>query len=317
MSSCLEFEGKAVENAVQKASEELNIPRDKLKYNVVSHGSSGIFGLVGVKKAKICVFLPDVAEEKKEDKDEKEQKEQKERPERNRPRRKKNADDPTPKSVSSLVNEAFNDNDAENIPPVRNTEDKTPADVTDNEGDDDADESFAKISRPAPKPYVPVDLSHKAVVTGKEALQRIADFITTDAKVEVKNGEDRLEFDVQGGDTGVLIGKRGQTLEAIQYLIEKVVNKHSEERIRIQVDVEGYLLTRKANLESLARRLADKARHSGKPATLGQMNAHDRRIIHLALKDDSDVRTQSMGDGFYRKLVIFPKRKNFRRKKTY
>ena len=311
MSSCLEFEGKAVENAVQKASEELNIPKDKLKYNVVSHGSSGIFGLVGVKKAKICVFLPEAVEEEK---DESEEKEQKERSERNRPRRRKNMDEPAAKSVSSLVKEAFND--SEDIP-VSDTRDKATEDVPDSDAEDDSDDTFAKAPRPAPKPYVPVDLSHKSVVMGKEALQRIVDFITSEARIEVKNGEDRLEFNVEGGDTGVLIGKRGQTLEAIQYLIEKVVNKHSEERIRIQVDVEGYLLTRKANLESLARRLADKARNSGKPSTLGQMNAHDRRIVHLALKDDSDVRTQSMGDGFYRKLVIFPKRKNFRRKKMY
>ncbi len=299
MSSCLEFEGKAVENAVQKASEELDIPKDKLSYKVISHGSSGIFGLVGVKKAKICVFLPDEAGE--EIKDQKE---------RNRPRRRRNMDEQTAKSVSSLVQEAFSTN-----VPDKDTNDTE--DVPDDDAEDDLDDTFAKGPRSAPKPYVPVDLSHKAVTMGREALQRIVDFITAEARIEVKNGEDRLMFNVEGGDTGVLIGKRGQTLEAIQYLIEKIVNKHSEDRIRIQVDVEGYLQTRKTNLESLARRLADKSKHSGKPSTLGQMNAHDRRIVHLALKDDSEVRTQSMGDGFYRKLVIFPKRKNFRRKKMY
>lgn len=302
MSSCLEFEGKAVENAVQKASEELGIPKDKLSYKVISHGSSGIFGLVGVKKAKICVFPPEKAgEEAGEEKDQKE---------RNRPRRRKNVDEQTAKSVSSLVQEAFRDN----VP--GNGTDGT-EDVPDEDAEDDSDDTFAKVPRPAQKPFVPVDLSHPSVIMGKEALQRIVDFITAEARIEVKNGEDRLMFNVEGGDTGVLIGKRGQTLEAIQYLIEKIVNKHSEERIRIQVDVEGYLETRKSNLESLARRLADKSKHSGKPSTLGQMNAHDRRIVHLALKDDSEVRTQSMGDGFYRKLVIFPKRKNFRRKKMY
>ncbi|MGE0086314.1 MAG: RNA-binding cell elongation regulator Jag/EloR [Desulfococcaceae bacterium] len=303
MSSCLEFEGKAVEHAVQKASEELNIPKDKLKYNVVSHGSSGIFGLVGVKKAKICVFLPDEAEEEKEP----------EQKERNRPRRRKNTDRPAAKSPAPPVQEVFND--PEDVPDS-DTPDSDTEDIPDDEPDD-SDETFVKVPRPAPKPFVPVDLSLNAVIMGKEALQRIVDFITTGARIDVKNGEDRLEFNVEGGDTGVLIGKRGQTLEAIQYLIEKIVNKNSEERIRIQVDVEGYLQTRKINLESLARRLADKSKHSGKPSTLGQMNAHDRRIIHLALKDDSEVRTQSMGDGFYRKLVIFPKRKNFRRKKMY
>ncbi len=80
------------------------------------------------------------------------------------------------------------------------------------------------------------------------------------------------------------------------------------------MDIEGYLNKRKDRLESLAKRLAEKVKVSGKPSTIGQMNAHDRRIIHIALKDDIEVRTQSIGEGFYRKLVIFPKKKNAKKK---
>ena len=100
----------------------------------------------------------------------------------------------------------------------------------------------------------------------------------------------------------------------MQYLIEKIVNKHSEHRIRIQIDIEGYLEKKQNNLKGLAVRLAEKAKRSGKPITIGQMNAHDRRIIHLVLRDDSGVRTQSVGDGFLKKLLIFPRNKYPREK---
>ncbi len=320
MSSCLEFEGKAVDNAVQKASEELNIPTDKLKYKVVSHGSSGIFGLVGVKKAKICVFLPEESGTEKRDRD--------------RSQHKNNRKSGQPvKSAAALVQEAFHDTRKSSAEKTEATSEAKPSEAKPSEAKpseakpseakpSEAKPSEAKSSEAKPSEVKPSEvktdyLSHESVRLGQEALQRVIDFITTGAVIDVSDGEDRVMFNVQGGDTGVLIGKRGQTLEAIQYLIEKIINKHSEERIRIQVDVEGYLENRRNNLRSLARRLADKTKHTGKPSTLGQMNAHDRRIVHLTLKDDTDVRTQSMGDGFYRKLVIFPKRKNYRRKKMY
>lgn len=121
-------------------------------------------------------------------------------------------------------------------------------------------------------------------------------------------------FDINGGNAAVLIGRRGQTLEAIQYLVEKIINKRRGKRVRIQVDVEGYAKNRRASLKKLAGRTAEKVKRTGKPATIGQMNAHDRRIVHMALKDDNAVRTQSVGEGYIRKLVIFPK-KNFYRKR--
>ncbi|MBW2336576.1 MAG: KH domain-containing protein, partial [Deltaproteobacteria bacterium] len=121
---------------------------------------------------------------------------------------------------------------------------------------------------------------------------------------------DRLRLNVAGGNAGVLIGKKGQTLEAIQSLVDKIVNKHNNhnDKIRVQVDVEGYLATRELNLEKLAMRLADKSKRMRKPISLGQLNGYDRRIVHLALKDDPDVQTKSRGEGYMRKLVIFPKK---------
>jgi len=150
-----------------------------------------------------------------------------------------------------------------------------------------------------------------AAEIGRLVLQRIADTITADAKISVEENAERLCFNVNGGNAGILIGKRGQTLDAIQTIIEKVVNKRNQNRIRVLVDIEGYLETRKENLENMALRLAEKSKKIGKPISLGQMNAYDRRIVHIALKDFPEVLTRSRGEGRLRKLVIFPKKRNY------
>jgi spoIIIJ-associated protein len=150
---------------------------------------------------------------------------------------------------------------------------------------------------------------------GMEALEKITDLITDGTKITLDRTVDPVVYRIEGGNSALMIGRRGQTLEAIQYIVDKIVNKNSTERVRVLVDVEGYLESRKENLQSLAYRLAEKAKRTGKPSTISQMTAHDRRIVHLTLKDDRAVRTQSMGDGFYRRLVIFPKRNNYKRKK--
>jgi len=156
-------------------------------------------------------------------------------------------------------------------------------------------------------PDTPLDL-------GRTVLQRIVDSITSDAKISADENSERIFLNVAGGNAAMLIGKKGQTLEAMQSLVEKIVNKRTNsnngDRIRIQIDVEGYLETRKANLEKLAMRLADKSKRIRKSISLGQMSAYDRRIVHMALKEDSGVRTKSRGEGYLRKVVIFPKKNN-------
>lgn len=260
MSPSLEFEDKNVEMAVKKASEKLNIPKEKLKHDVISYGSTGIFGLVGTKKARIRVTLPKTPKEFKiEDSNTKQQK-------------------------TASLDET-----------VRNSDLQMDAEIDDIE-------------------LSPIEDDPKEI--GREALQRIVDLITTDSTISIEERSNRIFFNVKGGNSAVLIGKRGQTLEAIQYIIEKIVNKKRKERVGIQVDVEGYLEKRRIGLEKTAFRLAEKVKRTGKPATMGQMNSHDRRVVHIALKDDNKVRTQSMGEGILRKLVIFPK-KNSSRKKNY
>ena len=107
----------------------------------------------------------------------------------------------------------------------------------------------------------------------------------------------------------MLIGKKGQTLESLQYLIDKMVQKQAGKRYRITIDVEGYIETRSAELSALAERLVEKVLRSGKPSSISRLSAQERRLIHMALKNNKSVRTQSIGNGYYRKLVIFPKKK--------
>ena len=172
---------------------------------------------------------------------------------------------------------------------------------------DDGDEEEEVEEDAVPRKVDNADME-KAISTGTEALRRLVDFITENSKIEVETTGQRILFKVEGGNSGMLIGKRGQTLEAIQYLVEKIVNKQNEQRVRILVDIEGYLKTRKTNLQKLAAKMADKAQKTKKPVTIGQMNAYDRRTVHLHLKNNSAVRTQSVGEGYYRKLIIFPKK---------
>ncbi len=258
MARQLEYAGNNVEKAAAIASKKLDIPRDKLKYQVLSYGSTGIFGLVGTKKAKIKVILPTSPP-------------------------KPPAEEPVDDKAERAERKA-----------TKNSE----------------DHPVSGLATPVEAPVAVTEVSEDAIRVGRELLDRVAMLIADDASITVDENSERLLYRVESSNAAVLIGKRGQTLEAMQYLVEKVVNRHSGKRLHVQVDVEGYLEKRQASLQSLAARMAEKASRTKKPVTIGQMSAYERRIVHLALKEDGRVRTQSKGDGYLRKLMIFPVRKS-------
>ena len=268
--SSLEFEGKNIDNAVKNACDELNLAADEISYEILTRGSSGIFGLAGKKNARIKVTLPQKTLEINTDAD------------------------------SEQTDTPVFEEKAQGEPTFS----------------DDA--SFDSPQRPRFEEN-PLDLS-------RAVLQRIIDAITSDATISAEETEGteeagaRILLNVACADAGAIIGKKGQTLEAIQTLVDKIVNKHNnhrQDRIRVQVDVEGYLATRKLNLEKLATRLADKSKRIRKPVSLGQMNGYDRRIVHLALKDGPEVQTRSRGEGYMRKLVIFPQKTGAHRQPSH
>ncbi len=123
------------------------------------------------------------------------------------------------------------------------------------------------------------------------------------------NEEERtISIDLQGDDMGILIGKRGQTLDSLQYLTSLVVNKHTEEYVRIKLDTENYRERRTETLEHLARNIASKVKRTRHAVALEPMNPYERRIIHACLQNDRFVVTASEGEDPYRHVVISPRR---------
>jgi spoIIIJ-associated protein len=149
----------------------------------------------------------------------------------------------------------------------------------------------------------------EVAAAAKAVLEKIVSFIVEDVTITVDTNANGVRLTVHGGNTALLIGKHGRTLDALQYLVQKAVQNKQRTDSRVTVDVEGYRERRKESLTQLALRLGEKVKRSGKPATINPMNAYDRRIVHVALKDDTTIRTQSMGSGALRKLVIYPQKK--------
>ena len=134
-----------------------------------------------------------------------------------------------------------------------------------------------------------------------------------EAKCEVDfNKEDgTMNIEVSGPEMSVIIGKRGQTLDALQYLISLYVNKKSESYVRVKLDTENYRARRRDTLEHLAKNIASKVKKTRRPVTLEPMNPYERRIIHSALQNDRYVETRSEGEEPYRKVVIALRRGNY------
>jgi len=246
MLASYEFEGKTKEEAIKNACEELGVSEGKLEIEVLSYGSTGIFGLVGAKKAQIKVTL--------------------------REAKKARIDEERPK-------------------PVEKEDEKKPDQKEDEE-----------------KPVKEEELEAVAEIAQKTS-EEIISYVVDDATVTVEKSPDVIKVKIDAGNAAILIGKHGRTLDALQFIIRKIVRKKTNTKVRISFDVEGYRDRRKASLTQMALRLGEKVKRSGKPATISPMNAYDRRIVHIALKDDTSVKTQSKGGGLFRKLVILPQKR--------
>jgi len=115
-------------------------------------------------------------------------------------------------------------------------------------------------------------------------------------------------LDITGDGSGLIIGKRGQTLDSLQFILNRIINKTRQEPYYITLDTEGYRQRHVSYLRSLALKMSQKARRSGQSISLEKMNPYDRRIIHLALKNEKDVNTRSIGEGVYKKVLIVPRK---------
>ena len=205
----LEFTGKTVDEALTNALVQLETTSDKVEYEVIEKGSSGILGFINSKPAKILIWKKASMED----------------------------------SINNFLNDVF----------------------------------------------AAMDL-------------KVTVEMTVDSEEEVIN------INLVGDDMGVLIGKRGQTLDSLQYLVSLVANKESDKYYRVKLDTENYRDRRKATLESLAKNIAYKVKRTRRPVSLEPMNPYERRIIHSALQNDKYVSTKSEGEEPFRHVVVILKK---------
>ena len=144
----------------------------------------------------------------------------------------------------------------------------------------------------------------------RETLEQVLGYLDESATVAAAPEEDRISLLIETSDAGLLIGKQGQTLDALQYLVTKMLSKQTRRKVRIAIDVESYRARHNEALSLLAKKSGEKVRRSGKSVTLNPMNPYDRRIVHMALQGDKDLKTVSRGEGLYKKVVISPAKKS-------
>lgn len=241
----IEKTGRTVEEAIQEALNELGAERDAVDIEVLDEGSKGLFGLLGMRQARVKVSL---------------------------------------RTQVSLVDES--------------SEDTAEADETDSGGTDaEAEEG--------------VDVEKERAEGIKRATEFVAGVLSRlglELGIETRLGEeDIVHLNITGQNVGLIIGRHGQTLDALQYLANVVANRKPGPRIRIVLDAEGYRKRREETLTRLAHRTADRVIAQGRKIVLEPMNALERRVIHMALRTSPDVETYSEGEDPYRRVVIVPK----------
>ncbi|HBF42296.1 MAG TPA: hypothetical protein DDW42_01460 [Desulfobacteraceae bacterium] len=143
----------------------------------------------------------------------------------------------------------------------------------------------------------------------KETLESILALIPAKGTtVRAKHANGTIALNIEGNKSGLLIGRKGRTLDALQFIVNKIVNKALERRTQVVIDSENYRKRRWDFLVQMASKMGDRAKKIGKPVATNLLNPYDRRIVHLALKDDEELDTRSKGDGVLKKVIIIPKR---------
>ncbi|MCP4681047.1 MAG: KH domain-containing protein [Desulfobacterales bacterium] len=218
-----EFNGKTAEEAIEKACRKLKLDEDGMDIEIVKAGSTGIFGLVGGRKAKIKVTIA-----------------------------------------------------TEEVEPIESR--------TDTQGGN-------------------------GLEIAKKALENILALIPADGtSVNGDQSNGVINLNIEGDKSGLLIGRKGRTLDALQFIVNKIVNKTLEKRTKVVIDSENYRNRRQDFLTQMALKMGEKAKQIKKPVSTNLLNPHDRRIIHMVLKEDERVETKSRGEGILKKVVILPKR---------
>lgn len=275
MNGSIRVSAKTVDDAITEALIQLGVTSDRLEYEVIEKGSAGFLG-IGMKQAVI------EARRKPEPKEEKVEEPVVEEPVRVEPKK------------------------VEAVQPQKAAAEK--------KADEPQKAAFEKAVEKEAKEEVKKET--KLVEVQPQTIKAVEDFLKNtmkamDMEVELKTEIDQdgaLCVDMSGEHMGILIGKRGQTLDSLQYLANRVANKHQEGYVRVKLDTENYRARREETLRHLAKNIAHKVKRNRRPVALEPMNPYERRIIHSALQSDPYVTTHSEGEEPYRKVVVTLKR---------
>ena len=271
MIGSISVSAKIVDDAITEALIQLGVSCDRLEYEVIEKGSAGFLG-IGMKQAVI------EARRKPEPKEEKIEEPVVEEPVKAEPKK------------------------VETVQPQKAAAEK--------KADEPQKAAFEKAVEKEVKEEVKKET--KLVEVQPQTIEAVEDFLKNtmkamDMEVELKTEIDQdgaLCVDMSGEHMGILIGKRGQTLDSLQYLANRVANKHQEGYVRVKLDTENYRARREETLRHLAKNIAHKVKRNRRPVALEPMNPYERRIIHSALQSDPYVMTHSEGEEPFRKVVI-------------
>ena len=271
MNGSIRVSAKTVDDAITEALIQLGVTSDRLEYEVIEKGSAGFLG-IGMKQAVI------EARRKPEPKEEKIEEPVVEEPVKAEPKK------------------------VETVQPQKAAAEK--------KADEPQKAAFEKAVDKEVKEEVKKET--KLVEVQPQTIEAVEDFLKNtmkamDMEVELKTEIDQdgaLCVDMSGEHMGILIGKRGQTLDSLQYLANRVANKHQEGYVRVKLDTENYRARREETLRHLAKNIAHKVKRNRRPVALEPMNPYERRIIHSALQSDPYVMTHSEGEEPFRKVVI-------------
>ena len=271
MNGSIRVSAKTVDDAITEALIQLGVTSDRLEYEVIEKGSAGFLG-IGMKQAVI------EARRKPEPKEEKIEEPVVEEPVKAEPKK------------------------VETVQPQKAAAEK--------KADEPQKAAFEKAVEKEVKEEVKKET--KLVEVQPQTIEAVEDFLKNtmkamDMEVELKTEIDQdgaLCVDISREHKGILIGKRGQTLDSLQYLANRVANKHQEGYVRVKLDTENYRARREETLRHLAKNIAHKVKRNRRPVALEPMNPYERRIIHSALQSDPYVMTHSEGEEPFRKVVI-------------
>lgn len=277
MNGSIRVSAKTVDDAITEALIQLGVTSDRLEYEVIEKGSAGFLG-IGMKQAVI------EARRKPEPK-----------PEPVEMSFKLEKEEPVKEEKKEVRKEK----------PAYKKKERTEKKVK----EEPKQKAEVKAEEPKREEVVLAEVQDVTIKAVEEFLKNTLNAM--DMQVEIVSSIDEdgaLCVDMSGEHMGILIGKRGQTLDALQYLANRVANKHQEGYVRVKLDTENYRARREETLKHLAKNIAHKVKRTRRPVALEPMNPYERRIIHSSLQSDPYVTTHSEGEEPYRKVVVTLKR---------